>query len=52
VPLPVGVLLLVAIVLLGLVGLAWRVRRLDRRDALAQGLARLPRGRGRRRRAA
>jgi len=52
VPAPLGVLLLVGIALAGLVGLAWRVRRLDRRDALAQGLARLPRGRGRRRRSA
>jgi hypothetical protein len=52
VPLPVGVGLLVAIGLVGLVALAWRIRRLDQRDPLDLGLARLPRGRGRRRRAA
>jgi cobalamin biosynthesis Mg chelatase CobN len=52
VPLPVGVGLLAALALVGLVLLAWRIRRLDRRDPLDLGLARLPRGRGRRRRAA
>jgi len=52
VPLPAGVLLLVAVALAGLVALAWRIRRLDRRDPLDLGLARLPRGRRGRRRAA
>jgi hypothetical protein len=52
VPLPAGVGLLVAVALLGLVVLAWRIRRLDRRDPLELGLARLPRSGGRRRRAA
>jgi hypothetical protein len=52
VPLPAGVLLLVAVALVGLVVLAWRIRRLDRRDPLELGLARLPRGRRGRRRAA
>jgi len=48
VPLPLGVLGLVGLALAGLVAVAWRIRRLDRRDALALGLARLPRRRGRR----
>jgi hypothetical protein len=52
VPLPVGVGLLAALGLAGLVGLAWRIRRLDQRDPLDLGLARLPRGRRRRGRAA
>jgi hypothetical protein len=52
VPLPLGVGLLVALGLAGLVALAWRIRRLDQRDPADLGLARLPRGRGRRRRAA
>jgi hypothetical protein len=49
VPPSAGVLLLVAVALGGLVALAWRIRRLDRRDPLELGLARLPRGRRRRR---
>jgi hypothetical protein len=52
VPLPVGVLLLAGIGLVGLVALAWRIRRLDRRDPVDLGLARLPRGRRWHRRAA
>jgi cobalamin biosynthesis Mg chelatase CobN len=52
VPLPVGVGLLAAVGLVGAVLLAWRIRRLDQRDPLDLGLARLPRRRGRRRRAA
>jgi hypothetical protein len=52
VPLPVGVGLLAALGLAGLVALAWRIRRLDQRDPLDPGLARLPHRRGRRRRAA
>jgi hypothetical protein len=45
VPLPVGVGLLAALGLVGAVLLAWRIRRLDQRDPLDLGLARLPRGR-------
>jgi hypothetical protein len=52
VPPPVGVGLLAALGLAGAVLVAWRIRRLDQRDPLDLGLARLPRGRGRRRRAA
>jgi len=52
VPLPAGVGLLVGVVVVGLVALAWRIRRLDRRDPLDLGLARLPRSRRGRRRAA
>jgi hypothetical protein len=52
VPLPVGVLLLAGIGLVGLVALAWRIRRLDQRDPVDLGLARLPRGRRRRSRRA
>jgi hypothetical protein len=48
----VGVLLLAGIGLAGAVLVAWRIRRLDQRDPLDLGLARLPRRRGRRRRAA
>jgi len=49
VPLPAGVGLLVGVALAGLVALAWRIRRLDHHDPLELGLARLPRGRRRRR---
>jgi hypothetical protein len=49
VPLPVGVGLLAALGLAGAVLVAWRIRRLDQRDPLDLGLARLPRGRRRRR---
>jgi hypothetical protein len=52
VPLPVGVGLLAALGLTGAVLVAWRIRRLDQRDPLDLDLARLPRGRGRRRRRA
>jgi hypothetical protein len=52
VPLPVGVGLLAALGLAGAVLVAWRIRRLDQRDPLDLGLARLPRGRRRRSRRA
>jgi hypothetical protein len=52
VPLPVGVVVLAGVALVGLVALAWRIRRLDQRDPHDLALTRLPRGRRRHRRRA